>query len=69
MSDWINVKDQLPTVLTDIIFWYHDQAHVGYLHDGVGMNGLSWQSYIHDYNSCNDVIYWMPIIKPTKDEE
>ena len=50
---------------TDILFWYDDQWHIGYLTDDDGSNKprkWTWISYMKDYQIIDDLVdYWAPI--------
>lgn len=79
MSEWISVKDRLPNMPGDVLILcgYYD-FYIAFYSDGKDCTGRrkGWyikEKYGYSDEKCSghlfEVLYWMPIPEPPKEDE
>lgn len=78
MSDWINAKKQKPTkedspILASSKFYvgFLSIAALYWISEEDGWNGEGWYDHCNEYGMKleEEMLYWMPLPPPPKDEE
>ena len=66
---WINVKDKLPEIETDVLFVTKEKImYVGSLCDWKTCNSFHYNSTSHDPNGIDDVTHWQHLIEAPKNK-
>lgn len=70
MSEWINIHNQIPKIGEEVLFFYDDQIHIGYIYNNESKpRKCEWYSYISKNSIIDLITWWMPLPKPPEENE
>lgn len=71
MSEWISVKDRLPSESKDVLLMFPMNMAVGFLKNGEWFvnSGCNWYTAVIEDDGDEPPTYWMPLPEPPKEDD